>query len=395
MTVKLTHAARPTILSRALLVRFVSIVASSVSFFLPLAVVPAYAEASGTAATAGLATAVLLFTTVACELATPRIVAMSGYRWGLAAGLLLLGAPALLLVASDTSSTILVVSALRGAGFAVTVVAGGALTAALIPPERRGAGLAVVGLVSGVPSLLALPAGVWMAQQWGYGIVFTVTAVAPLLALVTIPALPARARPTDRRHGTLAGLRTAALNRPAGVFAASAAGAGVLATFLPLAVDVAASSWVVPAALFAQFATATAGKWLAGRLGDRRGHARLLPPGVVLSVAGMAAVSLTHSPVAVLAGAVVFGAGFGVLQNASLTLMYARVTTEGYSTVSAIWNAAYDAGMATGALGVGLLVPLVGYPAAFLTTAVLMAPALVVARRQLRARPAQPAASTS
>jgi predicted MFS family arabinose efflux permease len=81
----------------------------------------------------------------------------------------------------------------------------------------------------------------------------------------------------------------------------------------------------------------------------------------------------------VLAGAVLFGAGFGVAQNASLTLMYSRVAEPGYSMVSAVWNLAYDAGMGLGAAGFGLLAASTGYPAAFVATAVLFPAVLLVA----------------
>jgi predicted MFS family arabinose efflux permease len=273
------------------------------------------------------------------------------------------------------------VSAVRGIGFAITVVAGGALTAALIPDERRGEGLAVVGLVSGIPSLIALPLGIWAANQWGFGIVFAVTAAAPIAALVTLPGLPKREASTGGRHGMLGGLRNGALMRPAMIFAASTSAAGVLVTYLPLAVD-RQLSWVAPAALFMQPAAATVARWVSGRLGDRRGQIGLLMPGVVLSIVGMAALSVTDSPTTVVAGAAIFGAGFGILQNATLTLMYTRVPPAGYSTVSAIWNAAYDFGMAIGAVGVGLVVSTIGFSAAFLLTAAAMLPALLMARRE-------------
>jgi predicted MFS family arabinose efflux permease len=98
----------------------------------------------------------------------------------------------------------------------------------------------------------------------------------------------------------------------------------------------------------------------------------------------MAALAATRSPALVTAGAACFGTGFGVLQNATLAMMYDRRTDGAYSTVSAIWNAAYDAGMAAGAAGVGLLAGLTGYPAAFLLTAGLVLPALGPALRERR-----------
>ena len=182
---------RQRLVTHALLVRFVSIVGSSVGFYLPLSVVPLVARDAGSASSAGLATVALLVATVACELATPRLVALVGYRWALAAGLGLLGVPTSVLVISAATPTILAVSVLRGVGFAICVTAGGAVTASLIPAERRGEGLALVGIVGGVPGMLALPAGVWMAARWGYAPVFVVTTVATVLALVSVPGLPA------------------------------------------------------------------------------------------------------------------------------------------------------------------------------------------------------------
>jgi predicted MFS family arabinose efflux permease len=383
---------RPPLVTRPLLLRFVSIFGSAASFYLPLSVVPMYAKSSGSDAAAGLSTGVLLLTTVGVELITPRIVARTGYRLALAAGLFALGAPALALLTSSGLPVILTVSVLRGAGFAVCTVAGGALTASMIPPERRGEGLALTGVVSGVPALLGLPLGVWAAVHWGVGPVFVATAVAALMALVTVPGLPdhrtyrkaaRQAKNDNEDHGVRPMLRNRTMTRPATLFSASTMAAGVLVTFLPLATRGSGAA-VAAAALFAQPAASTLSRLAAGRVGDRYGHARLLAPGVLLSAAGMAAIAATATPSLVIAGAAVFGAGFGLLQNASLALMYGRTARAGYNAVSAIWNAAYDAGMGAGAIGMGLITGHVGYPATFLLTAALVLPALIPARRECR-----------
>jgi predicted MFS family arabinose efflux permease len=375
---------RPRLVSRALLVRFVSIIGSSIGFFLPLSVVPLFAKQAGSEAGAGLATVALLLATVAAELVTPRLVARVGYRWALATGLVLLGVPTLVLTFSDDIRVIIAVSVVRGIGYAIAVVAGGAVTALLIPADRRGEGLALVGIVGGIPSLLALPAGVWAAAHWGYAPVFVVTTVATLLALLSVPGLPRHSfSAAAPDQGVLAGLRNPVLTRPATLFAVSAAAAGVLVTFLPLAAAD-QPAWVAASALLAQPAAATAARWAAGRIGDRHGPAWLLVPGLLLAAAGMAGLVFVGTPAAVIGGAFVFGAGFGALQNATLSLMYARVPAGGESAVSAIWNAAYDLGMAAGALGAGLLIGSAGYPATFALTAVAILPALLLARRDRR-----------
>ncbi|WP_405869185.1 MFS transporter [Streptomyces sp. NBC_00005] len=383
------------LLSRPLLLRFVSLIGASVSFFLLLSVVPAYAAEAGGGSAAGLATGSLMLSTVLGELVTPRIVARHGYRVTLMAGLFLLGAPAVVLTVSGSMAWIVAVCLVRGLGFALTIVAGGALTASLIPAQRRGEGLAVVGVVSGVPSLIALPLGLWLVGQVGYGTVAVIGGVAALAAIASVLGLPDRAARAEKPKvsedpkepeesiGVVRGLRTGALLRPVVVFAATATAAGILVTFLPLAVP-SASAAVVTVALFVQPAASTVSRWLAGRYGDRHSSARLVLPGLLLSAAGVLVIAATGSVAAVIAGTALFGAGFGIAQNATLTLMYARVSASSYGTVSALWNLAYDGGMGVGAAGFGVLAGLTGYPWAFAVTAVLMLGALAPALRDLR-----------
>jgi predicted MFS family arabinose efflux permease len=383
--------ARPPIFTRSLLLMFVADVGSLTSFFLLLSVVPLYAAGSGAGrAGAGLATGALTFATVAGELVTPRLVARFGYRAVFGAGSLLLGLPALALAGAPGIAVIVAVSVVRGVGFAFTVVAGSAVIASLIPAERRGEGLGLYGVGAGVPSVVALPLGVWLAGHVGYPAVFAAGAVAALAGFAALPALPGRrpapgpaaARDPGHRDGVLAGLRTAGLVRPGVTFGVTAMAAGAVVTFVPLAL-VRGPGIVAPGALLAQPATATVARWLAGRHGDRHGPARLLVPGVAAATLGVlgVAVALAACPVAVIPAMALFGAGFGVVQNSSLVLMYRRAPAGGYGTVSAMWNVAYDAGLGLGGTGFGVLAAHGSYPAAFGLTAALMLAALLPAWR--------------
>jgi len=163
---------------------------------------------------------------------------------------------------------------------------------------------------------------------------------------------------------------------------------GIVVTFLPLAVAKTATD-VAALALLAQPAAAIGGRWLAGRYGDRRGPAVLLVPGVLVAAAGLAMLSATAVPALVIAGAAVFGAGFGITQNASLTIMYNQVSESGYSAVGALWNLAYDGGMGVGAAGFGVLAARTGYPAAFALTAAVLPVILAVILAAAVRRPAR------
>jgi MFS family permease len=387
-----TRTARPRLVTRPLLVRFVSVAGTALSFYLLLATVPLYARSTGASpGTAGLTTTALTLATVAAYLPAPALLARFGYRVTLAAGLACLGGPALVLAATRSLPVIMAACVLRGLGFAVLCVAGGALTVSLIPAPRRGEGLALVGIISGIPSVAALPLGVWLVTHVGYQVVFVAGGVAALVGLASVPWLPAFGRPDQvppgRSGGLVATLHRPGLAQPGITFAATTVAVGVFVTFLPLALARTAAG-VTALALLVQPAGAITGRWLAGRHGDKHGAAALLTPGVLAAAAGLALLSAGlsgagHVPVLVVAGAAVFGLGFGLAQNSTQTLMYDRVPESGYSAVSALWNLAYDGGMGVGAAGFALLVTHTGDPIAFALTAVLP-PAVLAAGHAAR-----------
>jgi predicted MFS family arabinose efflux permease len=334
-------------------------------------------------------TGVLLLGTVAAELAAPVLMRRYGHWAMLLTGALLLGLPALALLPGGSLTVIVTVSVVRGTGFGLCTVMTGALTAALLPPERRGEGLGLFGVVATAPGVIALPAGVWLADHIGMATVVGLTAATALVPLAVFPWLsggtgrrPAEAARADTRKadGLLGGLRQAGQLRPFLIFAASTVAGGVVVSFLPLAAGV--SSNVAAAGLLAQALTATISRWWAGRRGDRSGHARLLVPALAIASSGMVTMIWLASPAAVIAGMCLFGIGFGICQNATFALMIDRMPASGVGTASALWNLAYDAGYGAGPAAFGLVVMHTGYPAAFALTAVLMLAAVPLARRE-------------
>jgi len=366
-------------------------------FYLLLSVVPLYATSTGVGGVgAGLATGALMISTVAAECVTAALVARFGHRAVLATGLLLLGLPAFALPLAHGLPALLAISLLRGLGLGILFVVCAALGAALVPADRRGEGVGMLGAIAGMPAIVAMPLGLWLAGSAGFTAVFVAGGVVALLGLVAVPGLPGRRAAgggtgggagggagggTDEALGLTAGLRHPGLVRPAIVFAATATAAGIVATFLPAAVGHGAGT-LAGAGLLTQSAAGTVARWWAGRLGDRHGAARLLAPGAILTAAGMLTLLLVGSPIAVLVGMVLFGAGFGVVQTASMAVMLDRVTATGFGTVSALWSIAYDAGFGAGAIGFGFLAGWTGYPVGFAVTAVVVLIALPLARRR-------------
>jgi MFS family permease len=383
-------ASRPRLVSGRFAAALLSSFGALTSFYLLLSVTPMYAMSAGAgSAGAGLVTGSLMLTTVLAEFASPRLLGRFGYRAVFAAGALLLGGPAPALLLPHSMATIIAVSIARGIGFGLATVVLGALVAASVPAERRGEGIGLAGVVACVPAIVALPSGVWLAQNTGYVVVIAITAISALAPLAATPWLAdpasqqAEAGPADDSpNGLLGSLRSGGMLRPGLVFAATTVSAGVVASFLPLAAGV--SAGVATLGLFAQALTATASRWWAGRRGDRHGHAGLLIPGLLTAAAGMASLIWVSAPVAVIAGMCLFGIGFGIAQNATFALMLDRAPASGYGTASALWNLAYDAGYGTGPIVFGVFVAHTGYPLAFALTGLLILAALVPAVRDRR-----------
>src|SRR6201992_2566333 len=178
---------RSRLLSLPLALSFAAEFTSLTSFFLLLSVTPMLAAAAGASSTeAGLITGSLLLGTVAAESVAAFGIRWLGYRAMIVTGAVLLGAPALVLLTPVPPAVLLAVSLVGGFVCGLCGVATGALTATLLPADRRGEGLGLLGLVSGVPAVIALPAGVWLGGHPPLTAVAALATVGGLLPLATI-----------------------------------------------------------------------------------------------------------------------------------------------------------------------------------------------------------------
>src|SRR5215203_4247076 len=370
---------REVLLTRPVVLLTLVAFAALFGFQLLLSVVPLYAdEAGGGSSGAGLATAAFMLSTVLTQIQMPRILRRFVYRRALAAGLLFIGVPALFYAYAATLAPILAVTLVRGVGFGVITVVFAALIVELAPPGRRGEALGLLGLAITLPTIFCNALGLWLVERFGFDIVFLLGGATPLLGLAMIPGIrSATAAGGDEQGdaGFFAGLGRAPLRRIFFLFAATTMTGGVVITFLPLAVP-GSGVFSAAGALLVFGIASTIGRWWGGRFGDRRDPRLLLAPGLIICAAGVA--GLPSGGALMLAGAVLFGTGFGLLQNASLILMMERVSKTEYGLGSTLWNAAFDAGTGVGAFSFGFVISAIGFHWSFLLCSALLASALVL-----------------
>lgn len=354
-----------------------------------LPVLPLWVSRAGTGEFgAGTTTGVLMAATVATQLAVPALLRRAGYRLVLAAGLVLLGAPAPFLLFTAALGPVLLVCAVRGIGFGLLTVAGSALVAELVPPAEHGRASARYGYAIGIPQLVLLPLGVATVDLLGFAGVFLAAGIAPLLGAAATPFLrTGRPQPAEPRVQDPGELGPAVVRSPwagtgpmAAMLACSLAQGG-LVTFLPLVAP--AATAVAPLALFAVALGGVLGRGLAGGLVDRHGPRRLLLPGTLLAAVGMGVevLSVGGAGWLLILGALAVGSGFGLVQNDSLVSLFAVAGPARYGAASAAWNIGFDAGTGAGSSGLGAIAEPFGFRAAFAAAALLLLAVLPLTRR--------------
>lgn len=354
--------------------------AAFVGFYLLLSVVPLYTERTGGgSASAGMATAALMLSTVVIQLRMPRFIKLVGYRVVFAAGLLLLGLPAFLYIIAPNVLTVLVITLVRGAGFGILTVTFSALAVELAPAEKRGEAIGLIGVAITLPGIFGNALGLWIADHVSFELVFLLGGATPLLAFGLAQGLRNIESPhqnnEDHVAGFLSGFRRPRLLRICLLFASSTVAFGVVFTFLPLAAS-GAAPFSAAIALFLVGLMNTLCRWWAGRYCDRHDPVRLLAPALLVASFGMAAMSFPGW--ALLAGALLFGSGLGLLQSTTLTMIMNRVNEAEYGLGSTLWNVAYDTGTGLGAFGFGFLIPIMGFDSVFYLCSTLIASALLL-----------------
>ena len=343
------------------------------------------AQSGGSDALAGSVTGVFMAATVLTQLLVPRLLRTQGYRRVLAVGCLLLGPPSLVLLISADAGPVLAVSAVRGIGFGMLTVAGSALVAELAPKRILGRATGAQGIAIAASQM----AGLAIMERWSATPVFVLGALIPALALVAIAGLPKIfAQPT----GESVRLSVFAVLVPVLALACVSASFGGLSSLLPIAISERAA--VAGVVLATASGSMLVGRYSAGLIADRLGSGRTLAPALASSTIGLVlfAINVDGGSTPVLfCAAVLFGLGFGAVQNESLVMAFQAAGPRQLGSASAIWNIGYDAGTGIGALALGFVATTAGYAWVFAVSAVVVAllPALAAGGKVIGSRVAR------
>jgi predicted MFS family arabinose efflux permease len=366
----------------ALLLGLIAAMFLGVAMLLPVAPLVVEHE-TGLGGRAGVVTAVFFATTVAAQIAMPKLLRRRAVPALLTAGMVLLGAPAVLLAFGGGWGAISAAMAVRGAGFGIVTVAAFALVAASAPEGRRAEALGLSGLAVGIPNVFAPSLGLWLLDGAGRATVFALGGAPCLAGALLAPMLSRNVRLDARKGGVAEAMRSRALLLPFLALTTVTLAFGAILTFAPVALPEHGAG----SAAVLLLCVGTCGflaRWLAGRAADRLGASLVVVPAFALAIAGLVLLAADRAPAMLVVAGLLFGAGLGAVQTGLQAMMFARAGSTSYDVASVLWNIGFDLGIGLGAVLFGLVAAGWGYPAMFWTLPFVCAAAFVIAAASRR-----------
>ncbi|MDR1608227.1 MAG: MFS transporter [Deltaproteobacteria bacterium] len=321
-----------------------------------------------------------IFSTFAVSAVTSRLLASRlsqklGALPVVRVGLLLCGSGAILFFAIQQEISYALARLLFGAGYGLTSTLIISMAAQSMPPSRLGEGVAYLGLGATVALAIGPLVGLWLVDNYGYGILFSAVALCYLLATsisLTLPKVSLAA--PDKSQASLK--NTLRVLKP--VFKTSLLifvyGLAVSGVSAYLAVYCQEKSLPSAAQFFVISTIGTlAARISSGRLYDRFGHRLVVPPAIFLIVIAILLIYLTEEAFVFYLASIIYGVGGGSLFPALQAMTLSSTPMTHRASSSALFYNAFDVGIGLGVISLGLVAGFTQtYRTVFLWAAIFM-----------------------
>jgi MFS family permease len=281
--------------------------------------------------------------------------------------------------------SLVAVRLLHGAGMGLYPTAASAMVADLTPPHRRGEMLGLYGAAGSLALAVGPVLGAAVADRLGFTTLFWAAgAVAATAVLLIAPAGETLRQP--RRTGfRAADVMSSAALVPSLIAMCLTFGYGTQVAFLPLHAD---SHGLNPGVFFLVFAVLTTiVRGPAGRLSDHRGRAPVAILGLLLAAGALVVLALSETLVGLAVAGAIYGAAYGTAQPALIAWSVDTVGEGERGRALATYYAAFEIGIAIGAVSAGMAVARWGFVATFLSAALVAATGAGLAQFGRPARP--------
>jgi predicted MFS family arabinose efflux permease len=375
---------RPPLFTRPFVLTCATGFALFTSFMLMLAILPLHLkeDLGGTDAAVGLIIGVFAFAALFPRPFIGREIDRSGSKRFLMAGAIIFVIASLLYLLAHNVTILLGIRVLHGIGMACFHTAAFTFVAELAPVQRRGEAMGIWGLMSTFATAIGPFAGLIIRDSFGTQAVFLVSAACAGIGmlLITFVREPARV-PHDPLQG--GGLFERAVLSPAFLVLLLTLVYGAVSSFVLLYAE--EQDIARKGLFFTVFAAAVlASRVFGGRLADRYGRWAVILPAMTFTACAMLTLSLAANLLLLLLAGVLFGFGFGGGHPALTALAIDLVRPERRGAGMATFTSAFELGIGSGSIVMGLVAASTGYAAMFAICAVFPAVAVVYGLTQAR-----------
>lgn len=265
---------------------------------------------------------------------------------------------------------LLVMRFLQGIGFGFASTATGTIATDLIPPKRRGEGMGYFGL-SGNLALAFGPAfGLTLVDVITFPQLFLLSAgmaVVAFLLSIFIRYKKVEESPDQSATVKLDIFEKTAIKPSVLLFFITFTFGGI-ASFLPLhAAENNVGGIELYFLVYAIFLMLS--RTFSGRIYDKKGHAYVFPPGVILIFSAMLLLAWLPSTSVLLIAASIYGLGFGSVQPALQAWAVDEASANRKGMANATFFSFFDLGIGMGAIIFGQIAQSLGYTYIYLTSA--------------------------
>ncbi|CAM4512399.1 MFS family permease [Paenibacillus endophyticus] len=360
---------------------FILLILSNLFLFLSLEMLlptlPMFAaEKGGTDAQIGLIIGLFTFSAVLLR----PFVGMASDKFG--KKLLLLVGVAICLIgtasyyAAVTITMMLMLRIVHGVGFGISTTLYGTVASDIIPASRRGEGMGFFGTGNAVAISLGPFLGIWLMEEYGFSALFIVGACILLLAIVFTAFVKGDTK-AERVKVQAAAERTSFMLR----FVEPKA---LMPSLLGLLVGLSLGGVISFITLFGKetgvqnigffFLVLALSEFLirfvSGRIFDTKGRFWVLFPAAVSCIIGCIILYMTKSTGTLLLAAVFYGAGFGAIFPGLQAWVIDRVEPGRRGVATATFYNAFDIGIGSGAMLLGLVATWSNYATMYLVSSV-------------------------
>ncbi|HEV2791597.1 MAG TPA: MFS transporter [Solirubrobacterales bacterium] len=315
-----------------------------------------------------------------------RLADTRGRKPAVLIGTLLAALSGLLYLPSLGIAGLILARLVLGAGEGAVYTAGSAWIVDLAPPARRGRVLGLYGLAVWGGLSIGPLFGELLLDAGGYTAVWLFAAAMPTIGALI--ALTVHDPFVPREHAEPHPLIAPEAVGPGFAIALAAVGYAAVATFIVLHLE--ARGIGHGATVFAAFAAMIViARLVLGDLPDRVGAAPVAIAATLGEAFGLVLIALAHSLPVALAGGMVMGAAFSLLNPSLMLIALGRVSESARGAAMGTYTAFFDAGVGLGAPLTGLVVALSDYETAFFFAAAVSvgSAALVLVSRDRSQRP--------